>query len=137
MIQKNTIEIFNLNRSILRQILTGAALLFIFMLLPVASFAQITLTDIRDTYIDGAASTSNFGNSNSLKVSATSVTQGQNTITYSQRSYLEFDRTFLPTNLSSNDVVRATLRLYVNKTNVQRGRSEASYSENRLLSALR
>jgi YVTN family beta-propeller protein len=116
--RQNTTKIFNLNRSLGRRIFMGAALLFIFMLLSVVSFAQITLTDIRDTYIDNATPTSNFGSGNSLKVSYSQVTQGQTTTYNYQNSMIEFDRTRLPTNLSANDVVRATLKLYVNKVNV-------------------
>lgn len=121
--QQNTTEIFNLNCSIKRQIFTGAALLFIFMLLSGASFAQsvftdqFTLTDIRDAYTDNTVPTSNFGSNTSLKVSYTTTTQGQTTIQNFQRSFIEFDRTSLPTNLSTNDIVRATLKLYVNKVN--------------------
>ena len=116
--QQNITEIFNLNRSIVFQrIFIGAALLFIIMLLSSASFAQMTLTDIRDAYTDSAAPTSNFGSGTSLKGSATLVTQGQTTTAYFQRSYIEFDRSSLTINLSANDVMRATLRLYVNRVN--------------------
>jgi hypothetical protein len=113
--QQNIAKIFNLNHSLLRRIFTGAALLFIFMLLHTASFAQITLTDIRDAYVDSTAPTSNFGSSTSLKVGITVVTQGQTTSNYYQRSFIEFDKSSLPINLSSSDIIRATLKLYVNK----------------------
>jgi YVTN family beta-propeller protein len=116
--QQNTSKIFNSNRGRRHGIFTGAALLFIFMLLPITSFAQITLTDLRDTYTDSAAPTSNFGSGASLKVSLISATQGQTTTYNYQRSYIEFDRSFVPVNLSPNDVVRATLKLYVNKVTV-------------------
>src|SRR5687767_5273161 len=111
--QQNTTKIFNLNHNIQQRIFTGAALLFIFMLLSITSFAQITLTNIRDAYVDSAVPTSNFGSSTSLKVSTTLTNQGQTTIQYNQYSYLEFDRSSLPTNLSANDIMRATLKLYV------------------------
>lgn len=112
---RNTTRIFNLNRSRQQRIFTRATLVFVFMLFSVASFAQIALTDISDTYVDQAAQTSSFGNGTSLKIGNITVTQGQNTTTSRQYSYIEFDKNSLPANLSANDVVKATLKLYVNK----------------------
>jgi len=93
----------------------GTIALLIVAFVPKASFGQITLTDLRDTFVDSASPTSNFGNGTSLKTSSILVTQGQNTTAYFQKVYIEFDRASLPANLSANDVVTATLKLYVNK----------------------
>lgn len=101
----------------LRRIFLGIVFLFIWSVFSGASSAQVTLTSVHDTYIDSAQPTSNFGTRTSLLVSRSTVTQGQTTTTNNQYSFVEFNRP-LSSYISSQDIVRATLRLYVNKVNV-------------------
>jgi outer membrane lipoprotein-sorting protein len=84
------------------------------MLLSGITHAQTVLTLTDDAYVDTGTPTINYGSSTSLRVGVISTTQGQTTTTSFQHAYLRFAISPL-SGTPSTEIVRATLKLYVNK----------------------
>ena len=87
-----------------RRLLLAFVLLFITLAALTSAFAQITPS--QDSYTDSSRPTTNFGSATTLGV-ASSAASIQNT-------YIQFDLSSVPFGYTGANVVKATLKVYVN-----------------------